>query len=41
MNAKTLITLEYPKILSRLATYAGFSASAELALALKPTSSLE
>jgi len=41
MNAKTLVTLEYPKILSRLAGYAGFSASADMALALKPTSNLE
>ncbi len=41
MNAKTLVTLEFPKILTRLAGYAGFSASADLALALKPTSNLE
>jgi len=41
MNAKTLVTLEFPKILNRLVAYAGFSASAELALAIKPTSDLE
>ncbi|MCJ7695845.1 MAG: endonuclease MutS2 [Anaerolineaceae bacterium] len=41
MNAKTLVTLEFPKILNRLVTYSGFSASAELALAIKPTSDLE
>lgn len=41
MNAKTLNTLEFPKILARLSAYAAFSASVELALALKPTSRLE
>lgn len=34
---KHLHTLEFPKILERLATYASFSASKELALALRPT----
>ncbi|NMB58575.1 MAG: endonuclease MutS2, partial [Chloroflexi bacterium] len=33
--------MEYPKILSRLAAYASFSASQELAGSLKPTRSLE
>lgn len=37
MDDKTLHTLEYPKILERLAEYAAFSASAELARALRPT----
>lgn len=41
MDEKTLTILEYPKILSRLAGYASFSASQELAGALKPTRSLE
>ena len=37
MDAKTLSVLEYPKILSRLADFCDFSASAELARALAPT----
>lgn len=37
MNEKHLNTLEFPKILERLARYAAFSASKELALALVPT----
>ncbi|MCJ7623397.1 MAG: hypothetical protein MUO76_07825, partial [Anaerolineaceae bacterium] len=41
MDEKTLITLEYPKILDQLTGYAAFSASAELALALHPTNNLE
>jgi len=41
MDEKTLNILEYPKILSRLAAYASFSASQELAGSLKPTRSLE
>jgi DNA mismatch repair protein MutS2 len=41
MDEKTLITLEYPKILDRLASYAAFSASAELAHNLRPTNKLE
>ena len=41
MNAKTLVTLEFSKILARLSAYAAFSASADLALSLKPSSSLE
>jgi DNA mismatch repair protein MutS2 len=41
MDEKTLQTLEYSKILERLADYAAFSASAELARALRPKESLE
>ena len=41
MNPKSLILLEYPKILGKLKTYAAFSASEALADALRPTSSLE
>jgi DNA mismatch repair protein MutS2 len=41
MDAKTLRVLEYDKILGRLAAFCDFSASAELALALHPTSSVE
>jgi len=41
MNPKTLILLEYPKILARLKAYAGFTGSADLAESLRPTSSLE
>jgi DNA mismatch repair protein MutS2 len=37
MDAKTLSILEYPKILSRLADFCAFSASAELARDLRPT----
>ena len=37
MDAKTLAVLEYPKILARLADFCDFSASAELAHALRPT----
>lgn len=40
MDKKTLHTLEYPKILARLAEYCSFSASAEKALALQPTNDL-
>jgi len=36
MDEKTLITLEFPKILEKLAAYADFSLSAELARALRP-----
>ena len=36
MDEKTLDTLEYPKVLERLAAYAAFSASAELARGLRP-----
>ena len=41
MDEKTLVTLEYPKILERLADYAAFSLSAELARALRPTPDLD
>lgn len=37
MDEKTIVTLEYPKILERLAGYAAFSASAEFARRLRPT----
>jgi DNA mismatch repair protein MutS2 len=41
MDDKTLQTLEFPKILERLAGYASFSASAELIRALRPTNHLD
>ncbi|HEY9076349.1 MAG TPA: endonuclease MutS2 [Anaerolineaceae bacterium] len=41
MDEKTLQTLEFHKILERLAGYAAFSASAELALALRPSDDLD
>ena len=41
MDEKTLVTLEYPKILERLADYCAFPASVEKARALRPTSNLE
>lgn len=41
MDEKTLLVLEYPKVLERLAAHCDFSASAELARALKPTSSYD
>ena len=37
MHQKSLTTLEYPKIIERLAAEAAFSASKELALALLPS----
>src|SRR5579862_4440761 len=40
MHEKSLQTLEYPKILERLAHEAAFSASKELALALTPATDL-
>ena len=40
MHEKSLHTLEYPKILERLAHEAAFSASKELALALQPATDL-
>ena len=40
MNEKALTTLEYHKIITRLADYADFSASAELAHRLRPTPDL-
>ncbi len=41
MDAKTLTVLEYPKVLARLAAHCAFSASAELARQLEPTSTFE
>ncbi len=41
MDAKSLQTLELPNILDRLASYAAFSASKELARALRPTDDLD
>ncbi len=41
MDEKTLTTLEYFKILERLAGYAAFSASADLVRELRPTNDLE
>jgi DNA mismatch repair protein MutS2 len=41
MNKKALSTLEYQKIIARLIEYAGFSASADLACNLVPTSDLD
>ncbi len=40
MNPKSLQTLEFPKILERLAGYTDFSAGRELALSLTPTGDL-
>jgi DNA mismatch repair protein MutS2 len=40
MDEKTLHTLEYFKVLSRLATYAAFAGSRDMALALRPTSDI-
>ena len=41
MNEKALETLEYHKIINRLVEYADFSASADLARRLRPSSDLE
>ena len=41
MNQKALSTLEYHKIIARLTEYADFSASADLARSLRPTSDLD
>lgn len=41
MNKKALTTLEYHKIIAKLTDYADFSASADLARALRPTPDLE
>ena len=41
MNAKHLSTLEFPKVLARLATYASFSAGEEKARALTPATDLQ
>ena len=41
MDAKTLHTLEYPKVLERLAGYCAFAASIEKAHKLQPTTNLD
>jgi len=41
VDEKTLTILEYPAVLERLAAYAGFGVSAELARALRPSSDME
>jgi DNA mismatch repair protein MutS2 len=41
MDEKSLQTLEFPKILDRLAGYTSFSASGDLARALRPTTDLD
>jgi DNA mismatch repair protein MutS2 len=41
MDEKTLTTLEYPKILERLAGYCAFTASAEKARGLRPTAEID
>jgi DNA mismatch repair protein MutS2 len=41
MHEKSIQTLEYPKILAKVAQEAAFSASKELVLALQPTSDLD
>ncbi|NLC30156.1 MAG: hypothetical protein GX773_06820, partial [Chloroflexi bacterium] len=41
MNPKSLILLEFHKILERLKTYASFELSEKLVVKLRPTSSLE
>ncbi len=40
MDSKTLQTLEYPKILERLASYTAFAVSADMARMLQPTTDL-
>ena len=40
ISQQTLVTLEFPKILDRLAQYTAFSASRELALALLPSADI-
>jgi DNA mismatch repair protein MutS2 len=41
MHEKSLLTLEYPKILAKVAREAAFSASKELVMALEPTPNIE
>ena len=41
MDQKTLTLVEYPKILNKLAEYAAFGTSADLALALQPSDNLQ
>ncbi|MRR30024.1 hypothetical protein EG834_06840, partial [bacterium] len=40
MDEKSLVTLEYPKVLEHLAAFADFSASADLARRMRPTAEL-
>ena len=41
MDAKTIHTLEYPKVLERLASYCAFAASTEKAQKLQPTNNID
>jgi DNA mismatch repair protein MutS2 len=41
MHEKSLLTLEYPKILAKVAKEAAFSASKDLVMALEPTANLD
>jgi DNA mismatch repair protein MutS2 len=41
IDEKTLTTLEYPKVLARLANYCAFAPSADLARALRPIADIE
>src|SRR5947209_7038298 len=41
MHEKSILTLEYPKILEKVAREAAFSASKELVMALQPTPNLQ
>jgi DNA mismatch repair protein MutS2 len=41
ISSHTLDTLEFPKVLGRLASYTSFSASKELALALRPATDVD
>jgi DNA mismatch repair protein MutS2 len=41
MHEKSLLTLEYPKILAKVAKEAAFSASKEMVMALEPTPNIE
>src|SRR5712692_8026397 len=41
MHEKSILTLEYPKILAKVAKEAAFSASKELVMELQPTPNLE
>ena len=41
MDEKTLVTLEYPKIIERLVSYCAFSASADKARQMRPTDVIE
>ena len=41
MHEKSILTLEYPKIMAKVAKEAAFSASKELVMELQPTPNLE